>query len=256
MSAVSSSLRETIITLQNIPSISQFSLGGGTNLALRYNHRISIDIDFISSEIVGKENLEQIVKDVQSIYGIDKVKPILINKDLEEQYMFLRIFLTVGKEVVKIEFLQNMKCFFNSELVDDIRLVHKTDIGLFKMMSAANRYAKKDIYDLDQITDEINIEELFSKLGEKREKFKLPEHQSLFDLDEEVNPLDYPEQLLKFDEVNFNISDKPGHTHDRIDLVEGSKSWTKAKISWKMKIRKLFNHLGKEFPKPRGRNIR
>ena len=89
MSAVSSSLRETIITLQNIPSISQFSLGGGTNLALRYNHRISIDIDFISSEIVGKETLEQIVKDVQSIYGIDKVKPILINKDLEEQYMFL-----------------------------------------------------------------------------------------------------------------------------------------------------------------------
>ncbi len=41
MSAISPILKQTILELQNLPSISQFALGGGTNLALRYDHRIS-----------------------------------------------------------------------------------------------------------------------------------------------------------------------------------------------------------------------
>lgn len=45
MSAVSPELRKTILELQQLSSVSKFSLGGGTNLALRYSHRISIDID-------------------------------------------------------------------------------------------------------------------------------------------------------------------------------------------------------------------
>lgn len=46
MNAVSSVLINTILDFQKLPSVSKFSLGGGTNLALHYNHRISIDIDF------------------------------------------------------------------------------------------------------------------------------------------------------------------------------------------------------------------
>ena len=57
MSAVSPELRQTILELQQLPSISKFSLGGGTNLALRYSHRVSIDIDFISPEIITKKRL-------------------------------------------------------------------------------------------------------------------------------------------------------------------------------------------------------
>ena len=52
MSAVSLILKQTILELQNLPSIAQFGLGGGTNLALRYNHRVSIDIDFIAPVII------------------------------------------------------------------------------------------------------------------------------------------------------------------------------------------------------------
>lgn len=41
MTAVSSILKQTILELQSLSSISQFALDGSTNLALRYNHRIS-----------------------------------------------------------------------------------------------------------------------------------------------------------------------------------------------------------------------
>lgn len=45
MSAVSADLLEIIIELQSLPSLQHSFLGGGTNLAIRYNHRESVDID-------------------------------------------------------------------------------------------------------------------------------------------------------------------------------------------------------------------
>lgn len=44
MSAVSTALGKTIQELQQFSSLKKFALGGGTNLALRYNHRLVINI--------------------------------------------------------------------------------------------------------------------------------------------------------------------------------------------------------------------
>ena len=44
MTSVSQILIKTIKDIQELPSLKTFALGGGTNLGLRYNHRISIDI--------------------------------------------------------------------------------------------------------------------------------------------------------------------------------------------------------------------
>lgn len=225
MSAVSPELRNTILELQQFPSVSKFSLGGGTNLALRYSHRVSIDIDFISPEIITKKEFEQIISEVQEHFGKKLITSILINQDLGEQFMFLRLLIKAEKEIIKVEFLQNMKCLFETESVEEIRLIHKKDIGLFKLMSATNRFAKKDIYDLDFITDEISLTELFNLLSEKRKKFNLSEHQCLFDLDIEKDVLEYPELLLEFDEQKSSKVHRPSHTHDRIDIIEGSKTW-------------------------------
>lgn len=255
MSAVSPELRQTILELQQLSSISKFSLGGGTNLALRYSHRVSIDIDFISPEIITKKEFEQIISEVQKHFGKKLITSILINQDLGEQFMFLRMLIKAEEEIIKVEFLQNMKCLFETESVDEIRLIHKKDIGLFKLMSATNRFAKKDIYDLDFITDEISLTELFNLLSEKRKKFSLSEHQCLFDLDIEKDVLEYPELLLEFDEQKSSKTHRPSHTHDRIDIIDGSKTWITARVNWREKVRKLFWDLGKDFPKPKGMSI-
>lgn len=255
MSAVSPILKQMIIELQSLPSIIPFALGGGTNLAFRYAHRISIDIDFISSEVVGIKGLLQIVKEVENLYGKNQVTAILLNKELDEQFSFLRMFITREDTVIKVEFLQNMKCLFEQEEFENIRLIHKTDIGLFKLMSASNRLAKKDIYDLDFITDEIPLLTLINHLTEKSKKFNQPKDRTLFDLDNEKSPVENPELLLKFDETTPSQNNKPIHSHDRIDLVKGSKTWTEARLNWRLKVRQLFSQQGKEFPKIKGFDI-
>lgn len=255
MSAVSPILKQTILELQNLPSIAQFALGGGTNLALRYNHRISIDIDLIAPVTIGKIGFDQIIEEVENLYGKKQVNTILLNTQLDEQFLFLKMFVSKDDEVLKVEFLQNMKCLFAPDVFEDIRVIHKIDIGLFKLMSASNRFAKKDIYDLDYITDEVHLVELFNHFKIKSEKFNLPEHKTIFDLDLEVNPIDKPELLLEFDNAKSSKQNRPSHSNDRIEILESSKTWQMARLNWRSKVRQLFSHLGKDFPAPTGIKI-
>jgi hypothetical protein len=50
MRAVTPTIIKAIIELQTLPTVSKFNLGGGTNLALQFNHRVSDDIDFFCNE--------------------------------------------------------------------------------------------------------------------------------------------------------------------------------------------------------------
>lgn len=256
MSAVSAELIQIIKELQSLPSLADFSLAGGTNLALRYNHRISIDIDLIVPKIIGKIGYEDIINEVKSHFGENNTTIQLINEEFGGQFLFLRVFITKGNLTVKVEFLQNMITLIETEIHEDIRVVSKLDIGLFKLMSASNRLAKKDIYDLAHITEEISIIELYNNLKDKKERYCEPIHRTIFDLDDEVSPVDNPELLLEFDSVASNSNSRPFHSHDRIDLVEGSKSWNLARTEWRSKVRQLFNNLGKDFPGPKGIDIK
>ena len=60
MSAVSPAIVKTILQLQSLPSLANFSLAGGTNLALQFNHRISDDIDLFCPEIIGLDGFNKI----------------------------------------------------------------------------------------------------------------------------------------------------------------------------------------------------
>ena len=181
---------------------------------------------------------------------------MLLNSELDEQFLFLKMFISKNDEVIKVEFLQNMKCLFAPELFEEIRLIHKIDIGLFKLMSASNRYAKKDIYDLDYITDDIQLVDLFHHFKIKAEKFNLREHQTIFDLDVEINPIDNPELLLEFDNAKSSKQNRPSHSNDRIEILESSKTWQMSRLSWRSKVRRLYEYLGKDFPGPKGIKIK
>jgi len=256
MSAVSPILKQTILELQDLPSIVPFALGGGTNLALRYNHRISVDIDFIAPTTIGRIGFDQIIEEVENLFGKKQVKTMLLNTELDEQFLFLKMFISKNDQVIKVEFLQNMRCLFAPDLFEDIRVLHKIDIGLFKLMSASNRFAKKDVYDLDYITDEIHLVELFNHFKIKSEKYNLPKHHTIFDLDKEENPIDKPELLLEFDKEKSSKENRPSHSNNRIEVLESSKTWQMARLSWRSKVRQLFNHLGNDFPPPTGIKIK
>lgn len=254
MNAVSPAIVKTIIQLQSLPSLSNFNLAGGTNLALQYNHRISDDIDLFCSEIVGINGFQMIEDEVKEYFG-KSVRNFDNPCDIDDQYTFLRFYIdTEDGTMIKVDLLQNMKCIFDIETKDNIRLFSKNDIGLYKLVSLSNRATKKDIYDLDFITDEIKLTVLFEKLKEKVAKFNKDEHKTIFDLDKNESVLENIELLISFDNTTGS-SKSPTHTHDNIKIIEGNKTWIEAKINWRSKVRQLYNYLGQEFPAPKGIDI-
>ncbi len=69
LKAVSEEINQCIQALHQLPSLQSFALGGGTNLALRYQHRRSYDIDLFTNEVVGKKGFQQIFQELQSHLG-------------------------------------------------------------------------------------------------------------------------------------------------------------------------------------------
>ena len=68
--------------IQKAPELNNFALTGGTNLAIRFDHRVSVDIDLFSNKLIGIERMESIT--VQLISRFKKFNPtteILRRKD-------------------------------------------------------------------------------------------------------------------------------------------------------------------------------
>jgi hypothetical protein len=246
MSALTPVLVETIKELQSLPSLKTFVLAGGTNLAYRFNHRESQDIDLFCSEIIGVKHFETIENEVVEFYGSNNITGIIYPPGKEdEQYVFLRLYIQkLCGTIIKVEIIQNMKMIDAIEVIDDIRLATTQDIGLYKLISGSNRAAKKDIYDLDFVTDQITLPELFQLLQKKEQRFNNSEDRNIFDLDDEESPLANPSLLLKFDGVQPENNIKPIHSNDNIVITEGSKSWQLARLNWRAKVRELFTLIG------------
>jgi hypothetical protein len=243
MQAISKHLLQTIDELQKLPSLSDSTLGGGTNLAIRYQHRFSDDIDLIFPGIIGRSGYEAIKKDVADLYKRAFLKsdyPLNIN----DQFMFQCFWLVKDGENIKIDILQNMQTNDAPSLIDGFRLTSEMDIGL----TAANRASRKDIYDLDYITDRIPLTQLMKNLHAKLITYSRPEQRNIFYLEDKNNPFDNPELLLKFERpVDINTA-KPNHSNLRLDPLEGQKNWNYARSSWRSKVRAYFREIDKDFP--------
>lgn len=97
MSAVSPAIVKTILQLQSLPSLANFSLAGGTNLALQFNHRISDDIDLFCPEIIGLDGFNKIQEEVKTSFG-KNARNFDNPCDINDQYSFLRFLLILKME--------------------------------------------------------------------------------------------------------------------------------------------------------------
>ncbi len=249
-SAVDAELLATIKELQALKSLNKFALAGGTSLAFRFNHRYSHDIDLFTNQIIGPTGLRQIEEDLKQFYKGALLASEVINEESGEQFCFLRAFVTMKNGgAIKIEILQNMAFMYPIETLDTIRILSILDIALFKLMSASNRKARKDIYDLDFITEKIALSELLAGLQAKHDKYCEESHIFLFDLDKEISPNANLSLLLEFDNVDYTKRDgRPSHSTDAIDIVPGSTDWQTAKSNWRRKVRSLMQERGTPLP--------
>jgi predicted nucleotidyltransferase component of viral defense system len=131
-SAVPLNLWQTLLDMQMPLADTGFALAGGTSLALRLGHRLSVDLDFFTlSPFEAQDLAEQLNINHNSITGIAKGTLQIHHNDL------------------KIEFLKHSyPQLDNIEVIDGIKIWSLADVAAMKINAIVNRGSKKDFHDL------------------------------------------------------------------------------------------------------------
>ncbi len=253
MSAVSEEHIQTIRKLQSLSSLSMAYLAGGTNLALRFNHRRSVDIDLFVQDIIGKDGYEVIRLQLSQAFG-KKLVGCQFPCNIDDQFVFLRAYVIRKGTTIKIEVLQNMKTVDPVEVLKGIRMASLKDVGLFKLISLSRRKSLKDIYDIDFLTDTLPLGNLLEQLSDKLKTYSNEQHRTIFDLDSMDNPVESPLLLLAF-ENQEHLERFPYHSADILDILEGNKNWHVSRSNWRRKVRDFFLNNGLSFPENLGLDI-
>lgn len=242
---VSELLYSVIQKLMQNELFNDFLLGGGTNLAIKYNHRVSTDIDLFSTGIVGTKHLSKIADFFQEEFGKEKVA---INKKNFASEQLAHLAISLKKEKIKIDIIQNLKLLYDPIVKDGVRLIHDYDIGALKLLAAADRGNQKDFYDLYLLTDKKPLSFLYQTLQERQEKFNKDSDKNIFDI-QNGKPL----ENLKNDVTSLgdftNAGDKsnPGN---RIVITENSivdLDWPSLREKWLQKVEKFANEQNLKF---------
>lgn len=125
------------------PAFTAFALGGGTSIALRNGHRVSIDLDFFTKLPYNTDDIYKII--ITEFPGAEL---------LFEQNQTMMFFING----VKVDFVMYpfdwLKPFDN---IEEIRLIHTEDIIPMKLQAISNRFSKKDFWDIELLLVEFPL---------------------------------------------------------------------------------------------------
>lgn len=192
-SAVPLNLWQTLLELQLPLADTGFALAGGTSLALRLGHRLSIDLDFFTTEPFEPEELAAKLKiEHQSITGVAKGTLQVLFNDL------------------KIEFLKHSYTKLSDvETIDGVKIWSLADVAAMKINAIVNRGSKKDFYDLAALLDIFPMPTILDSYRSKYQPasiFMAIRSMSWFDdADSEPDPISLCEQT--WDAVKQRISE-------------------------------------------------
>jgi predicted nucleotidyltransferase component of viral defense system len=151
--AVSQTTLGLLRRLNALEALQDFGLVGGTNLALRYGHRLSVDLDFFTSKEFYPENLVSVIERNFRHFELLFQRNRTIIFDIEG---------------VRVDFVQYpFKWLYDFEVLDGIRFAHVEDIIPMKIQGLENRKSKKDFWDIACLLQKFSIEELFAIVHKK-----------------------------------------------------------------------------------------
>lgn len=156
---VSPSLVNVLKRLMSMPSLKDFVLVGGTNLALQRGHRQSIDIDLFSDKDIKDINLDNIATDLASSFKIHIGLEALKNEEVG-YHLFIG---DTENELLKIDlwFVDNF--VFPIKVVDGIRLADIREIAAFKLQAATQENRRqKDFWDIHELLDLFSLEQMIA----------------------------------------------------------------------------------------------
>ena len=121
-----------------------FALGGGTSLALRFGHRLSVDLDFFT---IGE------FSPGQQFAALDLKGAMILAQAANT--------LTVDASGVKVDFLRHAYTLLEPvDEIDGITLVSLPDLAAMKLNAIANRGSKKDFFDLVELSVHLPMSEM------------------------------------------------------------------------------------------------
>jgi len=134
--------------LMELPSLQQFSLVGGTALALRYGHRSSDDLDLFYHNKFDHANIEE---ELTNEFGP--------GFDYESGHKQFGIFCYLEKIKVDIVYFPH-KPIGTIETTDNIRMYCSADIAAMKIQAILGRAKKKDFWDLYELLQHYSLQQL------------------------------------------------------------------------------------------------
>lgn len=150
-SAVPLSLFEVLKDLQEKTSAAGFALAGGTSLALRFGHRLSVDLDFFTSAHFEPSTL---------------ATHLGIGPDVITGQAAGTLQLRIND--VKIEFLKHAyPQLTDFDTIQGLRFWSLEDVAAMKLNAISNRGSKKDFYDVAALLDHSPLTAMISHYQSK-----------------------------------------------------------------------------------------
>lgn len=157
MDAVDPKQRRVLSVLTAIPDLADYQLVGGTNLAIRLQHRKSVDLDLFCHKKFDRYDSECLARILKERFG-----EALRLTDISQVGVFTLI------EGVKVDFVKNPYPFIDkSETIQGFRLAGLKDISAMKLSAVSGRGTKKDFYDLYELLHTFSLEEMLKYFRQK-----------------------------------------------------------------------------------------
>lgn len=210
MKAVDELQTKILTELMAFEVLKDYYLVGGTNLALRENHRLSVDLDLFVSK------------------GFDVNHSTYINIKLKECFG-IRYTANSVSEVGVFGVIDGVKVDLVSfpydllkpvEIINDWRLASKVDIAAMKIKAVTGRGSKKDFYDVAKLLECFTVKEM------------LTSYQTMFKIDNVVMAV----KSLGY----FNDAENSTLINNKVVSLE-KKSWESVKNDIKRSLSKLKN---------------
>lgn len=147
LEAVPARLLDLLRKLMISDPVRPFYLVGGTSLALRYGHRVSVDLDFFTHEAFDSRRLaEYLIEE----YGL--------TESVVEPNTVLGLI-----DGVKTDFIAHRYPLISGvETVEGVRLLGSEDVAAMKLNAIANRGSKKDFWDFRELLRHFSRSQLLS----------------------------------------------------------------------------------------------
>lgn len=192
-------------SMMKIPEIKDFCLVGGTALALRYGHRISIDLDLFSNQ----EFENPYVQDILFEYFGNEFQ-VRSSKPNMGIFSFI--------EDIKVDLIKHPFPLIRPiEVLDGIRFFSTEDIIAMKVQAILGRAKKKDFWDIAELLQHYSVEDFIMFHQQKYQR------QNLL--------ISVPQALIYFEEAEEG--------EDPVSLK--GQSWKKVKKFIQKKVREYLH---------------